>query len=253
MSKEIFGDFLEVSKEIQDESIDLIFADPPFNVSKKYTSYNDNIPRKEYIFWTEKWLKECNRILKNTGSIYVMNIQDNVWFTQKTLEELGMIFKNVIVWKNSSMPVKNRFCINYQPIVYFTKTNNYTFNFNAQRHISSEVLPWGKQNNGNLMIDQWNDIPFISGGCMASKEAILQKDSKKKAHPCQMPLALIRRIIEFSSNINEVVLDPFSGSFTTAIACLETNRNYICIEKVKEYFDLGKERINNYNKENRLF
>lgn len=246
MNLEIFGDFLEISKDIEEESVDLIFADPPFNVSKKYINFKDNLPRKEYITWTENWLKECYRVLKKTGSIYVMNIQDNIWFTQKTLEELGMSFKNIIVWKNSSMPVKNKFCINYQPIIYFTKTEKYTFNYNAQKHISTAAIPWGKENKGNLMIDQWNDIPFISGGCMASKEAIFENGSKKKAHPCQMPTLLIRRIIEFSSNENETVLDPFAGSFTTAIACLETKRKYICVEKEESYFNLGKDRINKY-------
>ena len=253
MNKEILGDFLEIAKEIDSDSVDLVFADPPFNISKKYTNFEDNLSRKDYITWTDKWLEECFRILKNTGSIYVMNIQENVWFIQKKLEELGMLFRNIIVWKNSSMPVKSRFCINYQPIIFFTKSSKYTFNYDAQKHYSDAVLPWGKKNNGNLMIDYWNDIPFLSGGCIAAKESILIEGTKRKAHVCQLPIALIKRMILFSTNENDIVLDPFAGSFTTAIAALETKRNYICVEKIDEYYDLGKKRINNYLTENKLF
>ena len=234
-------DCIDGFKQIDNESVDLIFADPPFNLGKKYGKYDDK--RNDYYDWCHEWIGYCHQVLKPTGSIYIMNIQNNIWIIQKLLEEYGFLFRNIIVWKNSSMPVKNRFCINYQPILFYTKSDKYTFNYNAESHISNTVLPWGRRNKGNLMIDQWNDIPFVSGGCMASKEAILKKDSKAKAHPCQMPEKLIERILKFSTNENDIVVDPFVGSGTTAVACKKLNRQFIGFEINPDYVKISNSRL----------
>lgn len=165
-----------------------------------------------------------------------MNIQENIWIFQTILNEQNLIFKNIITWRNSSMPVKSRYCLNYQPIIFYTKTENYTFNYNAESHPSKAVLPWSRKNKGNLMIDQWNDIPYVSGGCMASGEAILGQEGKKsKAHPCQMPQKLIERIILFSSNPNDKILDPFLGSGVTLLQCRRTGRNGVGFELNPDY------------------
>ena len=227
--------------QIENESIDLVFADPPFNLGKDYGEDKDN--RNDYIDWCNKWISECCRVLKQTGSIYIMNIQKNIWIFQKILNDNNFIFRNIIIWKNASMPVKNRYCINYQPIIFYVKTKEYTFNHKAESHYSKSVLPWNRQNKGNLMIDQWNDIPFISGGCMASKESILKKDNKSKIHPCQMPMKLAERCIKFSSNKNDIVLDPFIGIGATALACKKLNRHFIGFDTNKEYIKIAKERL----------
>ena len=242
--KIICGDCIEILRNIPRDSIDLIFADPPFNLSKNYgEKVNDDLLFSDYMEWVKEWLTECYAILKSTGSIYVMNIQENIWIFQKILYDLGMIFRNTIVWKNSSMPIKNRYCINYQPIIYYVKSKNYTFNHKAENHISSAAMPWNRVNKGNLMIDQWNDIPFISGGCMASKEAILLKGSSHKAHPAQMPLKLAERVIKFSSNEGDIVLDPFVGSGTTAVAAKMLDRHFIGIEISEDFCNIARDRL----------
>jgi len=247
-NKIICGDCLDVLSKIPPNSVDLIFADPPFNIGIDYgENVNDNLSIEDYMLWITEWINYCHIVLKDTGSIYIMNIQENIWMFQKILNDLGMIFRNTIVWKNSSMPVKNRFCINYQPIVYYVKSKNYTFNHKAENHISRAAMPWSRVNKGNLMIDQWNDIPFISGGCMASKEAILKKGSKTKVHPTQMPLRLADRIIRFSSNEGDVVLDPFVGSGTTAVVAKMLKRNFIGIDISDEFCNISRDRLGNVN------
>jgi len=237
------GDILEVARSITAGSVDLVFADPPFNLGKEYSHTDDDLGRNEYIEWTRSWLRACANLLKNTGSVYVMTIQKDIWIYQQLLEEMGFLFRNIIAWKNSSMPIKNRYCINYQPIIYFTKTDEYTFNCKAESHISNAALPWGRKNKGNLMIDQWNDIPYVSGGCMAAKEAIFESGTKKKAHPCQMPVRLAERVVKFSSNPGDLVLDPFVGSGTTAEACLRLGRRFIGVDVSPEYCAIANARL----------
>ena len=238
-------DCIKGLQQIDNDSVDLIFADPPFNLGKKYGNYNDK--RDDYYEWCHDWIGCCRKVLKSTGSIYIMNVQQNIWMIQKSLEDYGFLFRNIIIWKNSSMPVKNRFCINYQPILFYTKSKKYTFHYDAEKHISNAVIPWGRKNKGFRMIDQWNDIPFVPGGCMASKEAILKKDSKAKAHPCQMPIKLIERILKFSTNKNDIVIDPFIGSGTTAVACKKLQRHFIGFEINPEYVKIAKKRLSDYS------
>lgn len=240
----IHADCLKALPGLLNSSVDLVFADPPFNLKKEYGDTSDDRPRSDYIDWCRQWMTELHRVLKPTGSLYIMTIQKDIWIFQQHLEQLGMLFRNIIAWKNSSMPVKNRYCINYQPILYFTVSDKYTFHHDAEKHISNAALPWGRKNKGNLMIDQWSDIPFISGGCMASKEAILKTDSKAKAHPCQMPIALAERVIKFSSNEGDTVLDPFMGSGTTGVAAVRNNRKFIGMEHVEEFYRLSEKRLN---------
>lgn len=236
-------DCLDGLQQLPTASVPLIFADPPFNLGIPYAAYRDRREREEYIAWLESWLAECCRVLTETGSIYVMNSQENLWIAQAYLERAGFRFRNVIVWKNSSIPVKNRYCINYQPILFCTKSDRFTFNFDAEQRRSSAKIPGGKENNGGRMIDQWNDIPFVSGGCMASKEAILMPQSKRKAHPCQMPVRLAERIVRFSSNPGDLVLDPFMGSGTTAEAALRLGRQYLGFEIDPVYYELAVARL----------
>ena len=93
-----------------------------------------------------------------------MTIQSDIWIFQEYLESRGLLFRNLIAWKNSSLPVKNRYCIHYQPILFFAKSDKYTFNHKYESRKSPSKLPGNKINNGNLMIDWWDDIPFVSGG-----------------------------------------------------------------------------------------
>ena len=226
-----------------DRKIDLVFADPMFNLNKEYASSNDY--REDYYDWCKQWIKKCWGLLNDSGCFWLMTIQEHLGQKFSTMEEYGS-FRNMVIWFNSSMPVKNRFCIGYQPLLWFVKDlKNYTFNYGVEKRVSQAALPWGRENKAGSIKDIWDDIPFISGGCMASKEAILQDGTKKKVHPAQMPLALAKRIVSYCTNPGDTVLDPFMGSGTVGVVCAQLDRKFIGIDISEQYFNLTKTRLEN--------
>lgn len=234
----INGDCLEELPSFK--NIDLIFADPPFNLGKEFDVPMTN---EEYYSWCEKWINLCWDVLSQHGSFLLMTIQEHSGAMMEIMRKRGC-FRNLIVWRNSSMPIKNRFCLAYQPILYYVKDiKNYTFNYGQEQRHSTAAIPWGRENNAHSLTDIWDDIPFVSGGCMASREAIMAPGTKKKLHSAQMPTKLSDRIIKYCSNEEETVLDPFAGSGTTLVSARSLNRIGIGIEKNDEYCKLIKDRI----------
>ena len=219
---------------------DLVIADPPFNLDKEF---DKDWEKEEYYRWCDQWIAESWGHLTPKGSFFLMTIQEHVGEMMRLMGKWGT-FKNLIIWHNSSMPVKNRFCIGYQPILwYVADAKDYTFNYGAEQRHSTTVLPWGRKNTAHSIKDIWDDIPFVSGGCIASKEAIFRPGTKKKAHPTQMPLKLAERMIKYCSNPGDTVLDPFAGSGTTLVAARSLGRNAIGVEECEKYCHLTIDRL----------
>jgi DNA modification methylase len=229
-------------QQLDNESIDLIIADPPFNLNKVF---DKKLSLQEYYDWCNDWITISINKLKPTGSIFVMTAQEHVGEMMYCLGKWSC-FRNLIIWFNSSMPVKNRFCRGYQPILYYVKNErkHFTFNYGIEKRNSKAALPWNRKNKAGSIKDIWDDIPFISGGCMASKEAILERDSKKKVHSAQMPIKLAERMILYCSNIGDIILDPFVGSGTVPLSAKNNERNFIGFETNKKYYNLANERLN---------
>ena len=228
------GDCIESIQEIPNESVDMIFADPPFNMKKEYGILtNDN--RDDYFEWCDQWISECFRILKSTGSFYHMNLTRNLDNLMPIMKKYG-IFQNLIIWRNvSSWGIKNRFYPKYQPIMFYSKTDNFKFNTYTQRE--QPFKRWGKM-TGKMqgqMGDIWLDIPFVWAGSIHHKEAIIKPGTNSKVHPAQMPVGLVKRCIEFSTDKDDLVCDPFLGSGTTLEACRKTDRNCIGFEISDEW------------------
>lgn len=245
IDKIICGDCLDVMQGMPDECVDLVFADPPFNVGKAYQDSRDN-----YREWCAEWIAECFRVLKPAGSFYLMTIEKHL---QDKYAEMGKhgAFISQVIWKHASpLAGERRFAFNYQPIIIYGKTDEYLFNPKAQMLLNTilvtrkvakakpELTTGYMGRVGNI----W-DIGYIGGGCMAPREAILADDSKKKAHPCQMPIALAERAILFSTNELGVVLDPFMGSGTTAIAAIRAGRHWIGIELEERFCEIARQRV----------
>ena len=232
-----FMDCIKGLKKIPDSSVDLIIADPPFNLGKDYGDKVDD-SRTDYFEWCELWIEECFRILKETGSFYHMNYPNNIGMLQCIMDKHG-VFKNMIIWKNTKMPLKTKYVVGYQPILYYTKIEKgYTFNRMVQTKRLETFIPGIKKKKQDMiaqLTDIWDDIQFINAGCIPNKEAILQPGTTKKAHPCQMPVALVDRMILFSSNEGDVVLDPFLGSGVTLKGCKRNKRIGIGFEINAEY------------------
>lgn len=233
------GDCLEVLPELKGK-VTLVIADPPFNLGKEFDrKWTD----EEYYAWCEALINACFDRLEANGSFFLMTIQRHVGRMMLSLGRLGH-FRNMIVWLNSSMPVKDRFCIGYQPILWYVKSlDDYIFNYGVERRVSRAVLPWGRENTAHSIKDIWDDIPFVSGGCMASSEAILLPGTKKKAHPAQMPIRLAERMINYCTKEGDTVLDPCMGIGTTGVACIRTGRNFIGVEEELDSFQRAEQRI----------
>lgn len=248
IDKIICGDTLGVMAGMPDESIDLVFADPPFNVGKAYAD-----KRSDYRDWCAEWISSCFRLLKPTGSMYLMTLTKHLEWKMPIMARYGR-FVNLITWRNvSSSHGKRSFWLEYQPIMLYAKTEEYIFNTYAQTDLSNllkygdyrQKWRWGgysTEYKGQLK-DRWDDIPFVYAGSIKHKEAVLEAGTNKKAHPCQMPIMIAERAIRFSTNVGMIVLDPFIGSGSTAVAAIRSQRRYIGIDLEERFVELSYERI----------
>lgn len=249
-------DILNITKLIPNSSVDMVFADPPFNQNKDYGNYNDNKDYNEYLEWCEKWIAECWRVLKRHGSFYLMNNSHNTHYMAQIMDEYG-IYRNTIVWLRAFASRADRYNPYHQDILFYTKSDGHYFDKD------SEFLPyekdWGckekyKTENGRRLNDVWHDISPIVAGCQASKEAILVGEGNKhKRHPAQMPLRLADRMIKAPTKQGWIVFDPFVGSGTTLISAMLLGRQAIGIDNNPYYCDIVVHRIKDSYKKIKAF
>jgi len=226
------GDCLKIMQTLLSESVDMIFADPPFNVGKKYGGKSNVDNRSDYYEWCASWIAEGCRLLKPTGTFYLMTIARHVFRMGVEMEKNG-VFINKVEWRNvSASHSKRGFWSSTQPIVVFGKTDQFKFNTYAQRRKITQ-LRWGgyKTKPQGQLLDYWDDIHFVYAGSIAHPEAILKPGTSQKVHPTQMPISLAARCISFSTNECDTVLDPFNGSGTTGVACVKLGRHFIALKK----------------------
>ena len=240
----ILGDSIEVMKQIPDNSIDLIFADPPYNIGVKYDIYKDNLTQAEYLNWVDKWIYQAVRILKSSGSIYIAINDENAAEFVLKLKNNGLFMRNWIIWYYTfGEHQNNKFTRSHTHILYFVKDkNNFIFNKDDIRIASVRQKIGDKRANskGRIPDDVWydnlDDVWKISRIAGTFKERV-------QDFPCQMPIKVLERIILTSSNQNDIVLDPFAGSGTTLVVAKEYNRKYIGIELSPNYFEIATKRL----------
>ena len=224
-------------KENASKQFDLTFLDPPFNQNKNYSSHDDNMSPADYWDWMKRI---CSLIYKHTsdgGAIYFMQREKNAQFVLESLNSAGWTFQNLIIWKKktSAVPCNNRFGKHYQIIVYATKGNKARV-FNKLR-IDPPLLVTEKHNrpNGIYVTDVWNDIRELTSGYFAGNEP-LRSMNNERIHKQQSPLQLLIRIILSSSNIDDLIFDPFAGTGTTLVVAKQLKRNSIGIEIDPAYY-----------------
>lgn len=238
LNKIYLGDCITIMQDLPNCSIDLVFADPPFNIGLKYDIYNDKKSYNEYFEWSEKWISETFRILKNTGSIYVAIGDEFAAEINIILKKAGFNFRNWIIWYYTfGQNQRKKFNRAHTHILYFTKDNEkFTFNIDNVRVPSARQLVYNDKRahpKGKTPDDVW-EFPRV---CGTFKERIGD-------HPCQMPESLLERIILASSNENDIVLDPFGGTGTTAAVAKKLKRNYITMDISKSYYEVITQRLN---------
>ena len=274
------GDCVKILNSLPPESVDLVFADPPFNIGFKYDEYKDTLTAAQYSAWVEEWLDGCNRVLKPTGSIYIA-IGDEFAAEIAVALKKRFTMRNWIIWYYTfGQNQRKKFNRSHVHIHYFVKSSTeWTWNADDVRVPSARMLKYNDKRakaGGKLPDDVWagyeeayqaeyerqvelfdsmpggaqgatpdlreweaanttvpDDVWKISRLCGTFGERIKAEDGT--AHPCQMPEAVLERIIRVSSNEGDVVLDPFGGSGTTAAVAHRLGRRFITMDRSESY------------------
>lgn len=250
INKILQGDCTEVMNTLPEKSIDLIFADPPYNLQLQNDLHRPNMTKvdavdddwdqfgsfSDYDDFTRKWLSACKRILKPTGTIWVIGSYHNIFRVGTIMQDLGFWILNDVIWvKTNPMPNFRgvRFTNAHETLIWASTGQGarYTFNHHAMKELNEE-----KQ----MRSDWW----LIS---LATGSERLKDDNGEKAHSTQKPQALLYRVILSSSNPEDIVLDPFFGSGTTGAVAKLLHRKWIGIEREKKYIEIAQRRIDAIN------
>lgn len=242
LNKVIQGDCLEELAKIPDNSIDVCFADPPFNLDKKYASYKDSLELEEYLEWCEEWLVELVRVTKPGGSILVHNIPRWLTYFSAILNKHAF-FRHWIAWDAMSTPLGRTLLPAHYGILFYSKCEGKETKFyeiraphEQCRVCESYLRDYGGKSDqrhpfGYLVSDVWKDIHRI------------RHSKRRDPHPCQLPVPLLERLVLMTTDAGDVVLDPFLGTGTCAIAAKRLKRHYIGIELDTFYVEVARDKL----------
>tara|TARA_R110001583_G_scaffold184213_7_gene343491 strand:+ start:31248 stop:32348 length:1101 start_codon:yes stop_codon:yes gene_type:complete len=242
----LVGDCIELMNSLPEKSVDLIFADPPYNLqlggdllrpnNTKVDAVNDHWDQFEsfrhYDDFSRDWLNAARRVLKDTGAIWVIGSYHNIYRVGTVMQDIGYWVLNDIVWRKTN-PMPNfrgkRFCNAHETLLWCSKNAEQkaiTFNYEAMKQL----------NEGLQMRSDWL-LPICSGG------ERLKDDKGKKVHPTQKPEALLQRVLMATTRQGDVVLDPFFGTGTTGAAARRLGRHFIGLEREEDYANAARARI----------
>jgi len=239
------GDCIEQLAALPDGCVDVVFADPPYNLQLAGELTRPNNSRVDgvdddwdkfdtlqaYDEFTRAWLTEAHRALSDDGTLWVIGSYHNIFRVGAILQDLGFWILNDVVWRKSN-PMPNfrgrRFTNAHETMIWASKSQDskYTFNYEAMKALNDDLQ----------MRSDWL-LPICNGG------ERLKNDDGKKAHPTQKPEALLHRVVLASSRVGDVILDPFFGSGTTGAVAKQLGRDFIGIERDPDYIELAKKRI----------
>ncbi len=240
------GDCVDMLRTLPDASVDLVFADPPYNLQLGGELYRPNNTRvagvdddwdrfvgfEAYDAFTRAWLAECQRVLKDTGTLWVIGSYHNIFRVGATLQDLGYWILNDVVWRKAN-PMPNfrgkRFTNAHETMIWAARSENarkYTFNYDAMKAL----------NDDQQMRSDWF-LPICSGS------ERLKDENGDKAHPTQKPESLLARVLLASTRPDDVVLDPFFGTGTTGAVAKRLGRRWIGVEREAKYIEVARRRI----------
>ena len=244
-NKIIVGDCIEELSRLPEASVDLVFADPPYNLQLKNELFRPNNSRVDavdddwdkfgsfaaYDKFTREWLIACRRVLKPNGSLWVIGSYHNIFRVGTILQDLGYWVLNDVIWRKTN-PMPNfrgrRFTNAHETLIWASMGHKarYTFNYDSMKALNEDLQ----------MRSDWL-FPICSGA------ERLKQECGRKTNPTQKPEALLRRVVLASSHAGDVVLDPFSGSGTTAVAAKQLGRNFVGVERDETYAKAAKTRL----------
>lgn len=243
-NKIVHGDCISGMKGIPDKTFDLVIADPPYNLNKNFGEWNEVEKKDQWLSWSKEWIDQVSRLLKDDGNLFIYGIHHHLCWIQCYLYEIGLKYRRQIIWKyeNGFAGYKNSLAAHYEPLLWFSKGENYTYNTIREPYKSKERLKhkiikngkvWTPNPDGRLAGDVW-DFPTLAGRRF--------KDEKVN-HPTQKPISISNRIVNHFSEEDDLVLIPFVGSGTECVASIINNRKFIGYELNKEYINIAEDRI----------
>jgi modification methylase len=245
MNRIISGDCIETMQSLPEASVDMVFADPPYNLQLEGELHRPNNSRVDgveeawdrfddfasYDRFSEAWLSAARRILKPEGTLWVIGSYHNIFRVGARLQDLGFWILNDVVWRKTN-PMPNfrgrRFTNAHETMIWCAREREgrYRFNYEAMKSLNDDLQ----------MRSDWL-LPICSGG------ERLKDGEGKKAHPTQKPEALLHRVILASTQPGDLVLDPFFGTGTTGVVAKRLGRNYIGIERDPGYIAVAEKRL----------
>lgn len=240
------ADCIKVMESIPDESVQCVFADPPFNLNKKYNSYKDNMLENDYFLWTEEWISEAFRVLAADGSLFVYNIPKRLTKTANICDKYGF-FRHWISWQSLGKPLGKSLLPTHYGILYYTKQergfkfynvrtphkkcrkcNQYLKDYGGKQHLRHKF--------GYLVGDVWDDI-----------HRVRHSQKRIENHPCQLPPHLIERLLLMATDPGDLCLDLFAGGGSAGVAAKQVGRDYIGCELDEKYVILANNKISDAN------
>lgn len=250
----LLGDCLTRLKQVPAGSVNLVFADPPFNIGYEYDVYHDKRAAADYLAWTEKWLAAADRVLSPTGAFFLAIGDEFVAEHKIRLDALGLTLRNWIIWHYTfGVNCTKKFNRSHAHILYYTKhPREFTFNPEDIRVPSARMTTYADSRAnplGKLPDDTWvlrpqeSDEHFQPGSDTWYVSRVCGTFKERTGHPCQMPEAVLERIIRVATNPDDVVLDPFAGSGTTLAVAKKLGRRYLGCELSDDYAAGVQERL----------
>jgi site-specific DNA-methyltransferase (adenine-specific) len=243
------GDALELLKELPSGCSTLVIADPPYNLGPAFgTKFHRNL--EQWLPWCKQWLEESTRVLDDRGNIFVYGIHHYLCYLQVHMYELGLQYRRQIIWhyENGWAGYSKSLAAHYEPILWFSKTDDYVFHPIREPYKSTERLKhpvtkngkvWTPHPDGRLAGDVWR-FPTLAGRRFRDE---------KVDHPTQKPLSLTRRIVEHFSDPGDLVVVPFAGSGTECVAAVEKGRHFWGAEINSDYVSIAHQRIAEVDRE----
>ncbi|MCA9035901.1 MAG: site-specific DNA-methyltransferase [Planctomycetaceae bacterium] len=266
------GDCIAGMQSLPDGSVDLAFADPPFNIGYEYDVYEDQLEYEAYLQWSREWIQQVYRILKDDGTFWLAIGDEYAAELKVESQRIGFHCRSWVIWYYTfGVNCKKKFTRSHAHLFYFVKDRaRFTFRMDdpANRVPSARQLVYNDSranSKGRLPDDTWIIPPNIQTQANATftlrpqdlSEGFQPEEDtwyfprvagtfKERAgfHGCQMPEQLLGRIIRTCSNEDDIVLDPFSGSASTLVVARKLNRRVVGFELSPEYTDAGRERLN---------